>query len=376
MSLFSGIGEYFGSSPNSKKPPTEDDKNLEPPKIVPVKKSGTSETTDDLIKRAAGVLTHLSKKIERGVLLSGEEKKDFENVLKFYSSIKIPVTQTRLMEVYNGSGANGKGLLLHMLKQALGAYYDDMDINYLTQKENNARGADPVMASKKNSRLCISTEPEGGCEINDGIVKKISGSDGVSCRHLYGKPFSFTPKFKLHIQTNCLFKIDGGDGGNARRYIIIPFNSKFVDEPVRPNEKKINKNLKSEIKTPKFNNAFMQILIRYYSKYLSEGIKLPKIFKAKTQEFLNDNDPIGEFVPARIRKTNNSKDRIPSRALYTSFTEYFKFTKINETKFKQGLVNLGFETKAFTRGAFWMNVKTICMDEADADEAGNELDEE
>ena len=183
MSLFSGIGEYFGSSPNSKKPPTEDDKNLEPPKIVPVKKSGTSETTDDLIKRAAGVLTHLSKKIERGVLLSGEEKKDFENVLKFYSSIKIPVTQTRLMEVYNGSGANGKGLLLHMLKQALGAYYDDMDINYLTQKENNARGADPVMASKKNSRLCISTEPEGGCEINDGIVKKISGSDGVSCRH-------------------------------------------------------------------------------------------------------------------------------------------------------------------------------------------------
>ena len=120
----------------------------------------------------------------------------------------------------------------------------------------------------------------------------------------------------------------------------------------------------------------MQILIKYYSKYLSEGIVLPKIFKAKTQEFLNDNDPIGEFVRARIRKTNNHKDRIPNRALYSCFTEYFKFTKINETKFKQGLVNLGFESKSFTRGAFWTNIQTICMDDADADEAGNVLDEE
>lgn len=291
-----------------------------------------------------------------------EEELDY--VMKILSLGLIGKNPLEQIWVWLGSGANGKGVLLHMLKQALGAYYDDMDINYLTQKEVNARGADPVMASKKNSRLCISTEPSGGCEINDGIVKKITGSDGYSCRQLYKASFSYTPKFKLHIQTNCLFTIDGADGGNARRYVVIPFKSKFVDVPTGQFEKKINRNLKSEIMAPKFKNAFIQILIKYYAKYVSEGAKLPESFASVTKEFLGDNDPIGEFARSHIIKTTDSKDRIKMSAMYNNFGEYFKKAKINLSKFKQALSNLGFINHRYNNGLYWINVKRRdCEDE-------------
>ena len=79
MSLFSGIGDFFGSSPNSKKPPTEDDKKDEakgplPPKFVV--KTGNAPKTNEKINKYENLVNQYKTKIEKGLLLSEDEKKN------------------------------------------------------------------------------------------------------------------------------------------------------------------------------------------------------------------------------------------------------------------------------------------------------------
>jgi len=263
--------------------------------------------------------------------------------------------------IWRGSAANGKSLLRDIVQKVLGSYYDVLDISYLYQ--NNVIRADapnPIISRKKNVRLVITTEPESSQIIKSSVVKSITGADPIQCRGLYSNSFNYVPKYALVIQTNNEPTFAAFDGGMSRRAIMITFRNKFVENPVLPYERLIDKMLKKKITVDGlYLNEFCEILIDYYKLYIVEQMKMPEKYAEETRLFIKDNDPVNSWIDERIQKTNNTDDLVQSSKLYEDFLSYVD----NESKgvttcvFKNLLQTAGIIMKRKNNGNYYCCIK-------------------
>lgn len=258
------------------------------------------------------------------------------------------------------SGANGKGLLKDIISACIGEYMDVIPSSYFYKSSiTNSQSADPIMVSKKTCRYLISSELDRDEALKSSTIKTISGNDTLSVRDLYSKPETFIPPFKLILQSNVEPKITDIDGGIKRRIVIIPFIMTFVDDPREPNERQIDKTLKYEINTnKKYVNEFFEILLDYYILYKKYKLIMPKDIREATDKFINDNDPVSEWLKENIIKTNNNKNKILSSVLYNNF-EQFNETNINvsTTYFKNLMLQNGVMYKRLKEGIFFFGIK-------------------
>jgi len=243
--------------------------------------------------------------------------------------------------IWIGNGRNGKGVLRDLVLQTLGNYYDTIEIDYLTPQKVDAGRADPVMAKKKNCRMCISSEPEQGVSLRCGKIKQLTGRDEVEVRFLKENTFKFVPVFKLIVLTNYEPTIDGFDGGIGARVNLMTFMNKFVEKPDPKNkhEKLIDKSLKDRLGSLEYKLAFFDILLEHFQKYKSEGLILPTRFKADTEEYLRKNDPVSTFLMQNYDMTPYCKDRIKACDLHNDFVQYAGSDSISMIKFKSIMNN-------------------------------------
>lgn len=264
--------------------------------------------------------------------------------------------------IWIGSGGNGKGLLRDLLANTLGSYFDPMEIEYLckTNHQGHATAADPVMARKKNSRLCITTEPEGDIKLKEAKLKQLSGNDHVQVRELFGKSFNYVHKFKLIIQTNYAPQVDGFDKALKRRLRYINFPNQFVDKPTLPNEKQIDRNLKEKIKSDVYKINFFHILLSEFLKFNGKfELNEPEQVINETKEFMNDNDPVQNFVDNNLVITNNIKDKIKSSELYENFINHNPKRQITPSMFKMALTNKNIIYKKMNNGSYYCCIQYI-----------------
>ena len=273
------------------------------------------------------------------------------------------VGNNKLEEFYMwiGKGSNGKSMLRDLIKMTFGDYFDNMEIEYLNKTKTGVHSgaADPIMAKKKNSRIVISTEPEGDVVLKSAKIKQIVGRDPVQVRDLYQSSFNFVPKFKLIIQTNNYPKIDGFDAAIKRRLRVVQFPSIFVDNPKHECEKKIDRDLKDNLHN--YKNEFFEILLDHYCDFINNDnncIKMPKRFEKDTKNYLLDNDPIQDFIDTEIIMTNDKKNKILSSILYSKYTDYIGFNDaIGQTPFKNIMINKGFEYGRTSEGVCCFKIK-------------------
>lgn len=266
--------------------------------------------------------------------------------------------------IWIGNGRNGKGILRDLLQHTLGNYFDNAEVEYFcqTKHQTHANAADCVLAKKKNCRIVVSTEPEGNTHLRCAKLKQLSGRDPVQVREIFKKPFDYTPKFKLIIQTNRKVTVDGTDTAVIDRLKLITFPNKFVDEPKLPTERKIDRTLKSKLSDIKYKLAFFKILLDHYNDFIQNDnnqLILPPRIKKDTQDFLDDNDPIKQFLADKIDVTNNQKDFVFSSEIYDSFIEYNKekVQLITTMAFKDILIKKGFTWKRTKHGAGYVGIR-------------------
>lgn len=323
----------------------------------------TCTTGYDYEEPDKNILNELNKIISD--IMPTEENKTY--LLKTLSLGLLGANPLEEFYIWIGTGRNGKGLLRDLMSQTLGNYFDNMEIEYLCKSnhQSHANSADPVMARKKNSRIVVTTEIEGDVHLRCAKLKQISGNDPVQVRNLFKDSFNFVPKFKLIIQTNKEPHIDGHDGGIVLRLRFIKFNTKFVDNPVMPHEKKIDRSLKEKLKNNKnkYANAFFKILLDSYNDFIKNNnnrLDMPPQIKQDTQDFLEQNDPVALFIDSNIIKTNDKKDVISSSEIYNEFQKFceenkFKTMKTNE--FKNTMINKGIPSIRANTGIKFTNIK-------------------
>lgn len=250
--------------------------------------------------------------------------------------------------ILTGKGGNGKGLLFDLLKNCIGDYYYQAENTFLTGMTKSGN-ANPTLAGCKGVRILSVSEPNNGtetCALNCDFIKSLTGRDVITTRKLFCDNIKYTPQFNVFLQCNDMPCVKKLDNGMTRRLKVINYPFQFVENPINPNDRKVNIKLKDEFKEDnELQDAFIQLLFKYAHEHINEeSIIQPESVKESLNNYIEENNPIKTFLEETFIITKNNDDRY----LCSEFTKLYNSVmveKLSPTKINKDMTFNGFEIK-------------------------------
>lgn len=292
-------------------------------------------------------ITPKSNKVNRifinNLLHSIFEDKDLIDYWLRTVSCALFTNKFESLYVHTGKGGNGKGVLFNLLENATGDYFMTAGNTFLTTSFK-AGQANPTLASSKGKRFLLVSEPEtegdkyNSNKLNVDFVKSITGGDTITARQLYKSEVSFKPLFTTFLQCNAQPELGKLDDGIKRRVKVMeyPFTFKETPNPSILTQKAIDTSLKSKLKNFAYIQEFMLLLIETAVQFDYENKKCipkPAQVEEESNKFIDNNDPVKDWLFENYNITYNKKDVVSSAEIYD---EYKKVNnKIDQKKFNQ-----------------------------------------
>jgi P4 family phage/plasmid primase-like protien len=250
-----------------------------------------------------------------------------EFLLTAFSTCITGDTKEEKLYILTGSGSNSKSVTIELMGLALGDYFMSCPITIITRKRGSSNETSPEKVRMKGRRLGVFQETDDGERLNVGVMKEFTGGDKILVRDLFKgskEMIEFKPQIKYFLICNTLPEVPSNDDGTWRRLRVIDFKSKFTDNPTKPNEYKINTNLKHEIK--KWAPYLLSYMIHIYNtKYKNINyLKEPKEVLASTNRYKMENDYYTEYFMEKLVVTTDTKNTIARDNLYNDFKNWYK----------------------------------------------------
>ena len=202
---------------------------------------------------------------------------------------------SRVYFILFGKGCNGKTVLLNLMSKILVNQYQSVSKCVFINSNTGKTGGSEVL-QLKDCRMATFSETNANDELNEAIIKMISGNDPITARGLYKDPMTFVPICKLILCTNFKPDFNANDKANVDRVRLVPLNARFVETPSKQNEYKRINGIDKLIESKYLNEFFSWCVdgaIEYY----------------KNPEF----NPVGEILEAQneyIREQSNISNYI------------------------------------------------------------------
>ena len=134
--------------------------------------------------------------------------------------------------MFIGKGRNGKSCWINAVASVLGPLTGHVPFSTFERKAPGSSSAD--LASLRGKRLAIVQEGEAGVTLAESTVKRSTGGDALSCRHLYRSQMAYVPEFAIVMATNSAPRIKGADEGIWSRIRRIDWSRYFTEDERDP----------------------------------------------------------------------------------------------------------------------------------------------
>jgi P4 family phage/plasmid primase-like protien len=266
----------------------------------------------------------------------------------------------------HGAGNSGKSKFIDCLGGMLGkadegGYCATAKIEMLMESKHERHTEE--LACLAGARMVRTSEPDEGARWNEALLKLITGRDTVSARRLYEKQFTFTPEFKLVINGNFrpAFKNTGEEIRRRMHFVEFP-------ESIPEAERIYGLPELLEKEWP----AIMAWAVAGCLEWQKSGLKKPASVKQATQEYLDNEDTLGQWITDCCELGKDLK-YITGDA-YKSYADYVDKAGegiVSKKRFSQRMDARGFNTKG-RKG----NAKAIIGIDAKPQEPGAWADRE
>lgn len=239
-------------------------------------------------------------------------------LLRFLASCLHGKVREHNFHIAQGVGSNGKSLTIEFFEKAVGDYAVKLPIAFLTQRRGHSGAASPEVIRLKGKRFACLQEPGNDEHLNVGLMKEMTGGDVIVARGLYKDCIEIKPQFKLLLTANTLPEVPSADGGTWRRIKLLPFDSKFVEnpDPEKVNEFLVDYDLPGKL--TRLAPYFLSLLIEVYYDYHEKGNPPPPDVTAATNEYKRRSDHMQLFVDTYVKVEEKS---------YIDFGELFEIYK-------------------------------------------------
>ena len=252
-----------------------------------------------------------------------------EYMWQHLSATLLGTNENQTFNIYTGSGANGKSILINLMSKVLGEYKGTVPITLITQKRTSIGSTSSEIFDLIGKRYAVMQEPSKGDKINEGIMKEITGGDPLQCRPLFQNSIIFRPQFKLVVCTNTLPDITSMDDGTWRRIRVVEFRSKFTNNPFNdpqfpiddyPHQFKIDTKIDE-----KFNEwAPIMLSILVDKAYIHQGkVTDCNEVLASSQKYRQSQDIYMEYINTRVVSTPTIGFRLKITTLIDDFKNWY-----------------------------------------------------
>ncbi len=197
-------------------------------------------------------------------------------------SLTGDVREHALVFVY-GSGGNGKGVFVHMLKAILGGYATVAPMETFTEARGERHPTE--LAMLRGARLVISEESEAGRNWNSARVKTLTGGDPVPARFMRQDFFTMVPTWKLLLVGNHQPALRHVDDALVRRFNIVPFTFR----PTTPNLQ-LERELQRELPN------ILRWAIEGCLDWQRNSLIRPEVVKRATATYFEAQDLVGTWI--------------------------------------------------------------------------------
>lgn len=206
-----------------------------------------------------------------------------------------------------GSGQNGKGTILDTMEGLLG--YDDYGYaqhagasTFCTQKGDSIPND---VACLRGARCVVVGEMGDLRSLNIALLKSITGGDPIKARFLREEFFTFTPQFKLLFQGNHRPELGLVNKAVERRFVFIPFLGEISDA-------ERDDRLKEKLLAPENASGILNWLIEGCRDWMcppkgADRLRMPRFVRESTETYLEDLNPIGEFLARATEKSAGNR---------------------------------------------------------------------
>ena len=218
-------------------------------------------------------------------------------------------TKESIVVVFHGGGANGKSVLLNAIRHVLRPIVGIAAFSTFEKKNGQSSTAD--LAAVANARLVFSQEGERNVPMSESLLKRATGGDPITARHLYQSHFTFEPQWTLFLASNYRPRLSGSDAGLWRRIKLIPFEASFLGDAADPNLPLALRNEAEGILAWLIEGS-----INWYNNRLVEP---QKIYQEIT-DYKDTSDELAGFVGTLV--VEDADSIISGRDLYELFRDW------------------------------------------------------
>jgi putative DNA primase/helicase len=242
--------------------------------------------------------------------------------------------------------------LMTIMNKILGDFYTPLSEDVMLSFDRKG-GATPEIVPLLYSRLGVLPESKEEVVLNCERVKRLTGSDTMTCRALYKDEISFETQSKILLMTNNLPKFNGFDKAMTDRIKVMPFGAVFQNNPSYMDKLKLN-----------IDELFTYIVIAGSDFWINKNLgKIPKIMEDATLKYFKDNDSFVLFIEeeCEIGEAGYDEKIYKIQALtaydyYISFCERYKYKKVTGNAFGQ-LMEKHFYKKRTKNSVFYYGLR-------------------
>lgn len=237
-----------------------------------------------------------------------------EFVKRWFGYTLTGLTVEQKLAFLYGVGRNGKSTLVDVIAKIVDDYGSTVPIETLTGSEQRKGSeATPDLVRLPGARMVRASEPERGQKMKEALVKALTGGEPVMIRRMHQEFVEVVPEFKLTISGNHKPEIRGGDDGIWRRVLLVPFETQVPLEEVDP---MLPQKLWEE------RDGIFAWMVEGALSYLTDGLKIPSVISAATEEYRKDSEPMRVFLLEECEITGNGDDFTLSRDLADAFNAW------------------------------------------------------
>jgi len=249
-------------------------------------------------------------------------------------------TEHKLLFLY-GTGRNGKSVFLNTLFDIMAEYAKRAPAQ--TFLDSNGEKHPTDLAGLMGARLVAGSELPPGKAWNESIIKDLTGGDIITARFMRQDYFEYMPQFTLFIAGNHQPSFRGIDEAIRSRVVLVPFTQTI---PAEERDPELPQKLKAEWPN------ILRWMITGAVKWQERGLDVPESVQAASDEYLESEDLLGEFISEHIDEVGIGS--VLTADVYERFTQWQKANGINQawtkTAMTRALKERGFKPEKLTGG--------------------------
>lgn len=273
-----------------------------------------------------------------------------------YAIIGVP-KEHKFIFFYGASGRNGKGTLLNTICSVIGpfAHAFSPELILLQRNPPSSGNPRPDLIHLKNRRIAAFSEINPGRQIDSAILKNLSGGDTISARRLFSNVVeNFAPTHTIFMLANHRPEAPADDTALWSRAIVVPFGTKFVENPTLPHERKLDPNLN----LLKEAQGILRWLVEGSLEFAANGLRIPPKISAAVEDYRRSNDGIGEFIRERCEvRAGRSEKCLTLRDEVKKYCTEEGYTVPTKNEITEYLKTHGFSKVSLCTGDRWSGIK-------------------